>query len=103
MSENAVNQGLCKLGYTTDRVTTHRVRAMAATMLNEMGEWNPDAIERQLVHVDTNQIRRAYARGKYWDERVAMMPHWSDYLDRLRDGGKVCDLIVGQRKGLDLK
>jgi len=89
MSENAVNQGLRKLGYTTDQMTAHGFRAMAATLLNEMGEWNPDAIERQLAHVDTNQVRRAYARGEYWDERVVMMQHWSDYLDQLRDGGKV--------------
>jgi integrase len=89
MSENAVNQGLRKLGYTTDQMTAHGFRAMAATLLNEMGDWNPDAVERQLAHVDTNQVRRAYARGEYWDERVAMMQHWSDYLDQLRDGGKV--------------
>lgn len=89
MSENAVNQGLRKLGYTTDQMTAHGFRAMAATLLNEMGEWNPDAIERQLAHVDTNQVRRAYARGEYWDERVAMMQRWSDYLDELRDGGKI--------------
>lgn len=89
MSENAVNQGLRKLGYTTDQMTAHGFRAMAATLLNEMGEWNPDAIERQLAHVDANQVRRAYARGEYWDERVAMMQRWSDYLDQLRDGGKV--------------
>ncbi|WP_242129281.1 integrase arm-type DNA-binding domain-containing protein [Sphingobium sp. Sx8-8] len=89
MSENAVNQGLRKLGYTTDQMTAHGFRAMAATLLNEMGEWNPDAIERQLAHVDTNQVRRAYARGEYWDERVEMMQRWSDYLDRLRDGGKI--------------
>ena len=89
MSENAVNQGLRRLGYTTDQMTAHGFRAMAATLLNEMGEWNPDAIERQLAHVDTNQVRRAYARGEYWDERVAMMQRWSDYLDELRDGGKI--------------
>lgn len=89
MSENAVNQGLRKLGYTSDQMTAHGFRAMAATLLNEMGEWNPDAIERQLAHVDTNQVRRAYARGEYWDERVRMMQRWSDYLDQLREGGKV--------------
>ncbi|MBV2147545.1 tyrosine-type recombinase/integrase [Sphingobium sp. AS12] len=89
MSENAVNQGLRKLGYTTDQMTAHGFRAMAATLLNEMGEWNPDAIERQLAHVDTNQVRRAYARGEYWDERVVMMQRWSDYLDQLRGGGKI--------------
>ncbi|MGJ8481194.1 integrase [Sphingobium sp. IP1] len=89
MSENAVNQGLRKLGYTSDQMTAHGFRAMAATLLNERGEWNPDAIERQLAHVDTNQVRRAYARGEYWDERVQMMQSWSDYLDELRDGGKI--------------
>lgn len=89
MSENTVNQGLRKLGYTSDQMTAHGFRAMAATLLNERGEWNPDAIERQLAHVDTNQVRRAYARGEYWDERVQMMQSWSDYLDELRDGGKI--------------
>lgn len=89
MSENAVNQGLRRLGYTTNEMTAHGFRAMAATLLNEMGEWHADAIERQLAHADTNQVRRAYARGEYWDERVVMMQRWSDYLDELRDGGNI--------------
>ena len=29
-------------------------------MLNESGLWNSDAIERQLAHVDTDSVRRAY-------------------------------------------
>jgi len=98
MSENAVNQGLRKLRYTTDQMTAHGFRAMAATLLNEMGEWNPDAIERQLAHVDTNQVRRAYARGEYWDERVVMMQRWSDYLDQLRDGGKILRPEFGAKR-----
>ncbi|WP_326523137.1 tyrosine-type recombinase/integrase [Sphingomonas sp.] len=88
MSENAVNQGLRKLGYTTDQMTAHGFRAMGATLLNESGLWHADAIERQLAHVDTNQVRRIYARGEYWDERVRMMQHWSDQLDLLRRGDK---------------
>ncbi|WP_242120997.1 tyrosine-type recombinase/integrase [Sphingomonas lacusdianchii] len=97
MSENTVNQGLRKLGYTTDQMTAHGFRAMGATLLNEMGKWNPDAIERQLAHVDTNQVRRIYARGEYWDERVDMMQHWSDYLDRLREGGNVVRADFGRK------
>jgi integrase len=85
MSENGVNQALRRLGYETGEMTAHGFRAMAATLLNEMGRWNPDAIERQLAHQDTSSVRRAYARGEYWDERIAMMQHWSDYLDGLRD------------------
>lgn len=85
MSENTVNQALRRLGYDVGEMTAHGFRAMAATLLNEMGQWNPDAIERQLAHQDTSAVRRAYARGEYWDERVAMMRHWSDYLDRLQE------------------
>lgn len=88
MSENGVNQALRRLGYGTGEMTAHGFRAMAATLLNEMGRWNPDAIERQLAHQDTSAVRRAYARGEYWDERVAMMQHWSDYLDGLRHAAK---------------
>jgi integrase len=88
MSENGVNQALRRLGYETGEMTAHGFRAMAATLLNEMGRWNPDAIERQLAHQDTSAVRRAYARGEYWDERVAMMQHWSDYLDGLRDAAE---------------
>lgn len=86
MSENGVNQALRRLGYKNGEMTAHGFRAMAATLLNEMGRWNPDAIERQLAHQEVSSVRRAYARGEYWDERVAMMQHWSDYLDELRNG-----------------
>ena len=88
MSENGVNQALRRLGYETGEMTAHGFRAMAATLLNEMGRWNPDAIERQLAHQEASSVRRAYARGEYWDERVAMMQHWSDYLDGLRDAAE---------------
>lgn len=64
-------------------------RATASTLLNEMGKWHPDAIERQLAHVETNDVRRAYARGTHWDERVKMMWHWSNYLDGLQTGAKI--------------
>ncbi len=89
MSENTVNAGLRRLGYRHEEMTAHGFRAMAATLLNEMGIWNPDAIEKQLAHLDTSEVRRAYTRGEYWDERVRMMQHWSDHLEQLRDGAKV--------------
>jgi integrase len=89
MSENTITYALRRMGYGKDEMTAHGFRAMAATLLNEMGIWNPDAIERQLAHLENNGVRRAYARGQYWDERVRMMQHWSDYLDQLRAGGEV--------------
>jgi integrase len=98
MSENTINAALRRLGFSQDEMTGHGFRAMAATLLNEMGLWHPDAIERQLAHCDNNAVRRAYTRGEYWDERVRMMQHWSDHLDFLRDGQKVVTGKFGKTK-----
>lgn len=89
MSENTVNAALRRLGFKQDEMTAHGFRAMAATLLNEMGLWNPDAIEKQLAHLDGSMVRRAYTRGEYWEERVRMMQHWSDHIDKLRGGAKI--------------
>jgi integrase len=97
MSENTINAALRRLGYAQDEMTGHGFRAMASTLLNEMGTWNPDAIERQLAHADGNSVRRAYTRGEYWDERVRMMQHWSDYLDQLREGAAIIRPNFGNR------
>lgn len=96
MSENTINAALRRLGYAQTEMTAHGFRAMAATLLNEMGIWNPDAIEKQLAHLDGSQVRRAYTRGEYWDERVKMMQHWSDHLEQLRDGAKVLRPVFGK-------
>lgn len=89
ISDNTLNAALRRLGYDSSQMTAHGFRAMASTLLNESGKWHPDAIERQLAHVEENDVRRAYARGDHWEERVRMMQFWSDYLDRLRLGGNV--------------
>lgn len=52
---------------------------------NAGNEWekigiNPDAIERQLAHVEENKIRAAYNRAEYLAERTEMMQWYSDYL-----------------------
>jgi hypothetical protein len=40
--------------------------------------WNPDAIEAELAHADSNQVRRIYHRALYWEERVRMADWWAD-------------------------
>jgi integrase len=97
LSDNTINAALRRMGYEKDEMTAHGFRAMAATLLNEMGTWNPDAIERQLAHAEPNSVRRAYTRGQHWDERVRMMQHWSDYLDQLRGGAEVIRPDFGRR------
>jgi integrase len=92
ISENTMNAALRRLGYSKDEATPHGFRATASTLLNESGLWTADAIERQLGHVEGNDVRRVYARGDHWDERVRMMSWWADYLDQLRTGDNVVPL-----------
>lgn len=88
MSENTVNAGLRRLGYTGDEMVGHGFRAMASTRLNELG-WASDLIERQLAHVESNKVRAAYNRAQYLEERRKMMCAWADYLDGLKIANNV--------------
>lgn len=88
MSENTVRVALRVMGYDNDTMTAHGFRGMASSLLNELG-FNPDAIERQLAHKETNKIRAAYNRAQYMEERTRMMQAWADYLDQLKAGGQV--------------
>ena len=70
------------------KAVPHGFRATAAaSILNETG-FNPDAIERQLSHMERNGVRAAYTHhARYLDERREMMQWWGNYLDQLRSGG----------------
>lgn len=90
ISENTMNAALRRLGYSKDEATAHGFRSTAAVRLNEMGRWNPDAIERQLAHQEQNSVRRAYTHAaEYWPERREMMQAWADQLDQWRDGATI--------------
>jgi integrase len=83
LSENTLNAGLRRLGYSGDEHTAHGFRSMASTLLNEQG-WHPDLIELQLAHAERNKVRATYNKAQRLDERREMMQAWADYLDRLR-------------------
>lgn len=97
ISENTLNLALRRLGFTGKQMTAHGFRAIASTLLNESNKWNPDAIERALAHGQDNAVRGAYYRGVHWEERVRMAQWWSDYLDVLREGGKVIAMPTSSR------
>jgi integrase len=84
LSEVTMNAALRRLGYSKEEMTPHGFRATASTLLNESGKWSSDAIERQLAHLEQNEVRRAYARGEHWEERVRMAHWWANYLDGLK-------------------
>ena len=82
MSDNTINAALRRLGYDRNEMTGHGFRAMASTLLHELG-WNRDAIERQLAHGERNAVRAAYNFAEFLPERRKMMQAWADYLDQL--------------------
>ena len=86
LSENTLNSALARMGYKGEH-SAHGFRALFSTVANECGH-DPDVIERQLAHIERNEVRAAYHRSTYLEARAALMSWWADYLDG-RKGGKV--------------
>jgi integrase len=109
MSDNTINKALRIMGYDTGPGgdhCAHGFRSSASTLLNEEGAFDGDVVEAQLAHEtdekkrrrrdevvrrqlakgDKNKIRGIYNRAAYWSERVRLMQHWANRLDRLRKG-----------------
>jgi hypothetical protein len=61
---------LRRLGYSKDEMTANGFRAaVASSILNECGLWNPDATEAELAHIEGNAVRRANARAEFWKDQ----------------------------------
>lgn len=94
MSDNAIRSALRRMGWANDEMTPHGFRAMASTILDNMG-YKQEWLERQLAHEEPNKIKAAYKREAwrmYLPERTAMMQAWADYLDKLKGGAEVIPL-----------
>ena len=79
MSSNTMLYALYRMGYH-GRATTHGFRAVASTILNESNLFNRDWIERQLAHVERNEVRRAYNAAEWMPDRRRMMQWWADHI-----------------------
>ncbi|ALP42957.1 integrase domain-containing protein [Aeromonas schubertii] len=80
INDQSANAALRRLGYG-GRLVAHGLRSLGSTTLNEQG-FNPDAIEAALSHADENEIRRAYNRSDYFEQRVIMMKWWSEHIEQ---------------------
>jgi hypothetical protein len=66
---------------------------MARTLIIErLPGVSPDVIEAQLAHGKSGPLGMAYDRAEFMDQRHQMMKAWADYLDGLKQGGKVLAL-----------
>lgn len=81
ISENAVLLVIRQIGYE-GLASGHGFRHQFSTILNENG-WPKDAIERQLAHSESNNIRGIYNHAQYLDTRRKMMQWYADFIDRL--------------------
>jgi integrase len=61
-------------------MTGHGFRSVASSVLNESGKWSRDAIERQLAHKESDDVRAAYHRAEYLPERRKLIEWYSRYL-----------------------
>ncbi|MEJ5074289.1 integrase domain-containing protein [Enterobacter ludwigii] len=76
MNSQTANAALKRIGYG-GRLVAHGLRSIASTALNEAG-FNADAIEAALAHTDKNEVRRAYNRSLYIEQRKDLMSWWGN-------------------------
>lgn len=100
MSEMCITAALRAMGYGGEEMSAHGIRALASTLLNELG-WNDKWIETQLAHGERNKVRAAYNHAKYLTQRRAMMQAWADYLDQLRAGKARVGLTEVERRATE--
>lgn len=79
------NSALKRMGFEK-RLVSHGLRALASTTLNE-NDFNYDVIEAALAHSDSNEVRAAYNRATYLQQRREMMQWWSDHIDEATKKG----------------
>jgi len=84
ISENTLLYALYRMGYHS-RATVHGFRGTASTVLNERG-FNRDWIERQLAHVERNDVRAAYNSAEWLSDRRLMLEWWSGFLETMASG-----------------
>lgn len=85
ISEGAALMAIKRNGFAGE-MTAHGFRAMADSLLSEQG-FDPAWIDRQLAHKEPDQVKAAYRRATYMEQRRKMMRAWADYLDHLAEAG----------------
>lgn len=81
MNSQTANAALKRIGYG-GKLVAHGLRSIASTAMNEAG-LNSDVIESALAHADKNEVRRAYNRSTYLEQRVELMDWWGAYVSSL--------------------
>ncbi|OCG69462.1 integrase [Gilliamella sp. Occ3-1] len=92
MNSQTVNAVIKRIGFA-GRLVAHGFRSIASTALNENG-FPPDVIEAALAHVDKNEVRRAYNRAVYLEQRIEMMQWWGNFVEQSKSSYKPLSMVV---------
>lgn len=96
ISDGTMNMCINRMGYQ-GLATPSGFRTTACSFLNEKG-FNRDAIERQMAHMERNNVRAAYIHhAEFLEERHRMMVFWGDYIHKLESAANVVrgNFVVG--------
>lgn len=83
LSDGTLGKALDAMGFK-GKHSPHGFRAMARTICEEVLKEEAKVLEKHLAHELPDKVARAYNRAQYWDERVAMVQRWADWLDAQR-------------------
>lgn len=78
------NMAIKRMGFG-GRLVAHGLRSLASTTLNEQ-RFDKEIIEAALSHADDNQVRSAYNRADYLEQRRVLMNWWSEHIERASTG-----------------
>lgn len=85
ISDNTLNAGLRRMGFSGDEIVSHGWRAIFRTLADEVLQERVDIIEAQLAHQVADSLGRAYNRTSFLKERRELMDRWGKYLDGLKE------------------
>ena len=83
-NRQTANMAIKRMGFK-GRLVAHGLRALASTSLNEQG-FDRDVIEAALAHGDKDNVRAAYNRATYLEQRRVMMQWWSTHIEQAAMG-----------------
>ena len=82
------NAAIKRMGFKGELVA-HGLRSLASTILNETKQFDSELIEVALAHQEKNEIRAAYNRAEYVENRREIMSWWSDYINKAKVAASV--------------
>lgn len=96
VNSQSAKMALKRMGFGS-KLVSHGLRALASTTLNEQN-FNPDVIEAALAHVDRHEVRKAYNRTEYLEQRRKLMCWWSKHITASSEG----NVSLARKKNLKL-